>query len=85
MGLLVRDKGRQTLDWVLNLFPALKELLRDHMRRLFAGELVTVAQHADREDPNQWWMESWHGMLRVSPEFGEAWQARFGKEASGDS
>ncbi|UCD80658.1 MAG: ATP-binding cassette domain-containing protein, partial [Desulfobacterales bacterium] len=27
MGLLVRDRGPETLDWVLNLFPALRELL----------------------------------------------------------
>jgi branched-chain amino acid transport system ATP-binding protein len=43
MGLLVRDKGRQTLDWVLNLFPALKELLRQRAGTLSGGQQQMLA------------------------------------------
>ena len=43
MGLLVRNKGSQTLDWVLNLFPALKELLRQHAGTLSGGQQQMLA------------------------------------------
>ena len=43
MGLLVRDKGPQTLDWVLNLFPALKELLRQRAGTLSGGQQQMLA------------------------------------------
>ena len=43
MGLLVRDKGPRTLDWVLNLFPALKELLRQRAGTLSGGQQQMVA------------------------------------------
>ena len=43
MGLLVRNKGSQTLDWVLNLFPALKELLRQRAGTLSGGQQQMLA------------------------------------------
>jgi branched-chain amino acid transport system ATP-binding protein len=43
MGLLVRDKGPQTLEWVLNLFPALKELLRQRAGTLSGGQQQMLA------------------------------------------
>jgi branched-chain amino acid transport system ATP-binding protein len=43
MGLLVRDKGSKTLDWVLNLFPALKELLRQRAGTLSGGQQQMLA------------------------------------------
>ena len=43
MGLLVRDKGRQTLDWALGLFPALKELLRQRACTLSGGQQQMLA------------------------------------------
>ncbi len=43
MGLLVRDKGPETLDWVLKLFPALKELLRRRASTLSGGQQQMVA------------------------------------------
>lgn len=43
MGLLVRDKGPQTLDRVLNLFPALKELLRQRAGTLSGGQQQMLA------------------------------------------
>ena len=43
MGLLVRDKGPETLDWVLKLFPALKELLRQRASTLSGGQQQMVA------------------------------------------
>jgi branched-chain amino acid transport system ATP-binding protein len=43
MGLLVRDKGRQTLDWALGLFPALKELLRQRAGTLSGGQQQMLA------------------------------------------
>ena len=43
MGLLVRDKGPETLDRVLNLFPALKELLRQRAGTLSGGQQQMLA------------------------------------------
>jgi branched-chain amino acid transport system ATP-binding protein len=43
MGLLVRDKGPQTRDFVLNLFPALKELMRQHAGTLSGGQQQMLA------------------------------------------
>jgi branched-chain amino acid transport system ATP-binding protein len=43
MGLLVRDRGSETLDWVLNLFPALKALLRQRAGTLSGGQQQMVA------------------------------------------
>ena len=43
MGLLVRDKGRETLDWALNLFPALKELLRQRAGTMSGGQQQMLA------------------------------------------
>ena len=43
MGLLVRNKGSQTLDWVLNLFPALRELLRQRAGTLSGGQQQMLA------------------------------------------
>jgi branched-chain amino acid transport system ATP-binding protein len=43
MGLLVRNKGSQTLDWVLNLFPAVKELLRQRAGTLSGGQQQMLA------------------------------------------
>jgi len=43
MGLLVRNKGSQTLDRVLNLFPALKELLRQRAGTLSGGQQQMLA------------------------------------------
>mgnify|MGYP001829065007 FL=1 len=43
MGLLVRDKGPQTRDFVLNLFPALKERLRQHAGTLSGGQQQMLA------------------------------------------
>ena len=43
MGLLVRDKGSKTLDWVLNLFPALKELMRQRAGTLSGGQQQMLA------------------------------------------
>ena len=43
MGLLVRDKGLKTLDWVLNLFPALRELLRQRAGTLSGGQQQMLA------------------------------------------
>jgi branched-chain amino acid transport system ATP-binding protein len=43
MGLLVRDRGRQTLDWALSLFPALKELLRQRAGTLSGGQQQMLA------------------------------------------
>jgi branched-chain amino acid transport system ATP-binding protein len=43
MGLLVRSKGSQTLDWVLNLFPALRELLRQRAGTLSGGQQQMLA------------------------------------------
>ena len=43
MGLLVRDKGSKTLEWVLNLFPALKELMRQRAGTLSGGQQQMLA------------------------------------------
>ena len=43
MGLLVRNKGSQTRDWVLNLFPALRELLRQRAGTLSGGQQQMLA------------------------------------------
>jgi branched-chain amino acid transport system ATP-binding protein len=43
MGLLVRDRGRQALDWALGLFPALKELLRQRAGTLSGGQQQMLA------------------------------------------
>jgi branched-chain amino acid transport system ATP-binding protein len=43
MGILVRDQGPETLDWVLNLFPALKELLRQRAGTLSGGQQQMLA------------------------------------------
>ncbi len=43
MGLLVRDSGPQTLDWVLGLFPALTERLRQRAGTLSGGEQQMLA------------------------------------------
>ena len=43
MGLLVRNRGAKTLDWVLNLFPALKELLRQRAGTLSGGQQQMLA------------------------------------------
>ena len=43
MGLMVRDRGSKTLDWVLNLFPALKELLRQRAGTLSGGQQQMLA------------------------------------------
>jgi branched-chain amino acid transport system ATP-binding protein len=43
MGLLVKGKGPETLDWVLNLFPALKELLRQRAGTLSGGQQQMLA------------------------------------------
>jgi branched-chain amino acid transport system ATP-binding protein len=43
MGLLVRDSGPETLDRVLNLFPVLKELLRQRAGTLSGGQQQMLA------------------------------------------
>jgi branched-chain amino acid transport system ATP-binding protein len=43
MGLLVRDRGPETLDWVLNLFPVLKDLLRRRAGTLSGGQQQMLA------------------------------------------
>jgi branched-chain amino acid transport system ATP-binding protein len=43
MGLLARDKGPQALEWALNLFPALKELLRQRAGTLSGGQQQMLA------------------------------------------
>ncbi|NIO11791.1 MAG: ATP-binding cassette domain-containing protein [Deltaproteobacteria bacterium] len=43
MGLLVKGEGPETLDWVLNLFPALKELLRQRAGTLSGGQQQMLA------------------------------------------
>jgi len=43
MGLLVRDKGPRTLDRVIDLFPALKELLRQRAGTLSGGQQQMLA------------------------------------------
>ena len=43
MGLLVRDRGSKTLDWVLNLFPALTALLRQRAGTLSGGQQQMLA------------------------------------------
>ncbi len=43
MGLMVRDRGSKTLDWVLNLFPALKDLLRQRAGTLSGGQQQMLA------------------------------------------
>ena len=43
MGLLVRDRGPETLDRVLNLFPVLKELLRQRAGTLSGGQQQMLA------------------------------------------
>ncbi|MFQ6094442.1 MAG: ABC transporter ATP-binding protein [bacterium] len=43
MGLLARDKGAETLDWVLSLFPALKGLLRQRAGTLSGGQQQMLA------------------------------------------
>ncbi|NIQ38396.1 MAG: ATP-binding cassette domain-containing protein [Proteobacteria bacterium] len=43
MGLLVKGEGPETLEWVLNLFPALKELLRQRAGTLSGGQQQMLA------------------------------------------
>jgi branched-chain amino acid transport system ATP-binding protein len=43
MGILVRDQGPETIDWVLNLFPALKELLRQRAGTMSGGQQQMLA------------------------------------------
>ncbi|MCG8417345.1 MAG: ABC transporter ATP-binding protein [Proteobacteria bacterium] len=43
MGLLARDQGRETLDWVLGLFPVLTERLRQRAGTLSGGEQQMLA------------------------------------------
>ena len=43
MGLLVRDSGRETLDWVLGLFPVLAGRLRQRAGTLSGGEQQMLA------------------------------------------
>ncbi len=43
MGLLVRDSGPETLDWVLGLFPVLSERLRQRAGTLSGGEQQMLA------------------------------------------
>jgi branched-chain amino acid transport system ATP-binding protein len=43
MGLLVRDSGPETLDWVLGLFPVLTERLRQRAGTLSGGEQQMLA------------------------------------------
>ena len=43
IGLLVRKSGKETLDWVLDLFPVLKERLRQRAGTLSRGEQQMLA------------------------------------------
>jgi branched-chain amino acid transport system ATP-binding protein len=43
IGLLVRKSGKETLDWVLDLFPVLKERLRQRAGTLSGGEQQMLA------------------------------------------
>ncbi len=43
MGLLVKDSGPETLDWVLGLFPVLRERLRQRAGTLSGGEQQMLA------------------------------------------
>ena len=43
MGLLVKEKGPETLEWVMSLFPPLKDLLRQRAGTLSGGQQQMVA------------------------------------------
>jgi branched-chain amino acid transport system ATP-binding protein len=43
MGLLVRERGSETFDWVLNLFPVLKKLLHQRAGTLSGGQQQMLA------------------------------------------
>jgi branched-chain amino acid transport system ATP-binding protein len=43
IGLLLRGSGKETLDWVLDLFPVLKERLRQRAGTLSGGEQQMLA------------------------------------------